>query len=189
MNFNSQLVRHNRSWWNSKMIQCSIRRYSCTFVSRSHFLCFQSTGAQGRLINIHIQSWREGAKRREPSGGRTRGNGHKLKCRRFSEHQETLCQLWEWPNSGKGCPERRQSIHHCKYAKVWTWSCRTGSGCYCLKMGFGLGDLQRSLQTSVLLWFWGSVPLIYSYFSLPQNRATLISFYIILKYRISAIST
>lgn len=83
MSVNSQLARHNRSWWNSKIIKWSLRWYSCTFASRSHFLCLQNTGAQSCLTNIHIQSWREGAKGREPSGARTRGNGHKLRSMRF----------------------------------------------------------------------------------------------------------
>lgn len=68
------------------MIQWSLRWYNCSFVSGSHFLCFQNTGAQGCLINIYIYSF-EGIVQRGGSpvvsGGRTRGSGHKLKCRRF----------------------------------------------------------------------------------------------------------
>lgn len=139
------------------MRQWSIRWCSCTFVSRSRFLSFQSTGAQDFLINIHIHSWREGAKRREPNGAwwQDQRQWSQTEMQEVSsEHHETLCQLWEWPNSGKGCPERWWSLHPCKYAKVvWTWSWRTWSKCFFLSMGFGLDDFQRSLKTSALLWF------------------------------------
>lgn len=39
---NSQLIRHNRSWLNSKIIEWSLTWYICTFVSRSHFLCWKA---------------------------------------------------------------------------------------------------------------------------------------------------
>lgn len=149
---NSQLIRHNRSWLNSKIIEWSLTWYICTFVSRSHFLCWKALEpkAVSSINSLKGRLQRGGSPvvqdQREQSESETEMQEVP------SEHQETVCQLWKWPNNGRNYPERWWSIHPCKYAKVaWTWSWRTGSRTSSPSMGFGLGDLQRTRQISALL--------------------------------------
>lgn len=177
--------------WNDTVIIKMIQLFFCKWIPFSMLPKHWSPRLSHQYI--HIQFWRDSAKRREPSGvwWQDQRQWSQTEMQEVpSEQQETVCQLWTWPISGKGCPERWWSIHPCKYENVvQTWSWRTRSRCSCPSMGFGLGDLQRCLQTSGLLWFWYSVPLMYSYFCLSQRRANLTSFHVISIYLISAVST
>lgn len=68
------------------------------------------------------------------------------------EHPGNTLQ-WEWLHTGTGCPERL-SLFPWKYLKdVWTWLWASRSMWSRLSRGVGAHDIQRSLSTSVILWF------------------------------------
>jgi len=71
---------------------------------------------------------------------RTRGNGHKLKCRKI--------QL----NTAIGCPEGLWSLLLWRYSKsAWTRSCAACCRRPCFGRGVGLDDPPRSLPTCTIL--------------------------------------
>lgn len=86
---------------NDRVIINMIQLYFCKSIQ---FSMFQSTGAQGCLINIHVPSWSESAKRREPSGAQWQDQRQWSQTEMQevpSEHKERVCQLWEWPTVAK----------------------------------------------------------------------------------------
>lgn len=76
-----------------------------------------------------------------------------LTCEVTSEDQETLL-LWKWLNTGTGCSERLWGPLPCTHLKgAWMWSQAACSKQPCLSRGGRQDDLERSLPTSVTLWF------------------------------------
>lgn len=60
---------------------------------------------------------------------RTRGNKHKLKCRRFCLSIRKYSLLWGWLSSVTGFPERLWSLLPSSYSKAgWSWWWATCSG-------------------------------------------------------------
>lgn len=124
-------------------------------------------------------------------GGRTRGNGHKLKYRRLPlnirkqfvscESDQTVANVAQ-KGGGVSILANMQKLSGHGLGDQ-------DLGCSCLSMGFGLDDLQSSLQISAHLRFWDFVHFIYIYFCFSQSRAALISFHAVTVYQISAIST
>ena len=56
-------------------------------------------------------------------------------------------------STGTDCPERLWGLHPWRYSKPdWTWSWASCSSWPCLNRRVGLGDYQRSLHTSTVLW-------------------------------------
>ena len=113
---------------------------------------------RGDLINVY-NYWKRGSEKEGarvfsvvPSD-RTRGNGHKLKHRRFplnirkhSFHCEGDQALAQVAQGDCGV------LHPWRYSKaIWTWSWAIDSRLLCLSRGDGPDDLQRSLPTSTIV--------------------------------------
>lgn len=75
---------------------------------------------------------------------------HTCEIMYFSCYLEFLSHLY---SAGTGCPEKLWSLLLDDPKAAWTWACTPCSGCHRLSYRVGPNDLQMSLPTSVMLWF------------------------------------
>ena len=111
------------------------------------------------ISSVYINTSREGAKRTElgsfqwcPVTGPEIMSAS-WKTGSYLWTSEKPFSLWEWRSTGTGCPGRLWSLHPwwCSKAAAHGPGQHAWGG---LSRGIGAGDLQRSLPTSTMLWFY-----------------------------------